>query len=41
MFPIALIFLPRLWSIARVHHYATPADFIRGRYGSRGLAQRT
>ena len=38
LFPIALIFLPRLWSIARVHHYVTPADFIRGRYGSRGLA---
>src|ERR1700744_626661 len=37
-FPIALIFLPRLWSIARVHHYVTPADFIRGRFGSRGLA---
>src|SRR6266567_3938020 len=38
VFPIALIFLPRLWSIARVHNYVTPADFIRGRYGSRGLA---
>src|SRR6185437_1524757 len=38
VFPIALIFLPRLWSIARVHHYVTPADFIRGRYGSRVLA---
>jgi SSS family solute:Na+ symporter len=38
VFPIALIFLPRLWSIARVHHYVTPADFVRGRYGSRGLA---
>src|SRR6266700_1580623 len=38
VFPIALIFLPRLWSIARTHHYVTPADFIRGRYGSRGLA---
>jgi SSS family solute:Na+ symporter len=38
VFPLALIFLPRLWSIARVHHYVTPADFIRGRYGSRGLA---
>jgi Na+/proline symporter len=33
VFPIALIFLPRLWSIARVHHYVTPADFIRGRSG--------
>src|SRR6185312_13516638 len=38
VFPIALIFLPRLWSIARVHHYVTPADFIRGRFESRGLA---
>jgi solute:Na+ symporter, SSS family len=38
VFPIALIFLPRLWSVARVHHYVTPSDFIRGRYGSRGLA---
>ena len=37
-FPIAFIFLPRLWSVCRVHNYVTPADFIRGRYGSRGLA---
>ena len=38
VFPIALIFLPRLWSVCRVHGYVTPADFIRGRYGSRTLA---
>ncbi|HEY9244765.1 MAG TPA: sodium:solute symporter [Streptosporangiaceae bacterium] len=38
VFPIAFIFLPRLWSVARVHGYVTPADFVRGRYGSRGLA---
>jgi len=38
VFPIALIFLPRLWSVARAHSYVTPADFIRGRYGSRGLS---
>jgi SSS family solute:Na+ symporter len=37
-YPIAFIFLPRLWSVCRVHNYVTPADFIRGRYGSRGLA---
>ena len=37
-YPIAFIFLPRLWSISHVHNYVTPADFIRGRYGSRGLA---
>ena len=30
VFPIALIFLPRLWSIARTHSYVTSADFIRG-----------
>jgi SSS family solute:Na+ symporter len=37
-YPIAFIFLPRLWSICRVHNWVTPGDFIRGRYGSRGLA---
>ncbi len=37
-YPIAFIFLPRLWSVCRVHDYVTPGDFIRGRYGSRGLA---
>ena len=38
VFPIVLVFAPRLWSIARMHNYITPADFVRGRYGSRGLA---
>jgi solute:Na+ symporter, SSS family len=38
MYPIAIVFLPRLWSVCRVHNYVTPSDFIRGRYGSRGLA---
>jgi solute:Na+ symporter, SSS family len=37
-FPIVFIFLPRLWSVSRVHNYVTPADFVRGRYGSRGLS---
>jgi solute:Na+ symporter, SSS family len=37
-YPIAFIFLPRLWSVCRVHNWVTPGDFIRGRYGSRGLA---
>jgi solute:Na+ symporter, SSS family len=37
-YPIAFIFLPRLWSVCRAHNYVTPADFIRGRYASRGLA---
>ncbi len=38
VYPIVFVFLPRLWSVARVHGYVTPADFVRGRYGSRGLA---
>ena len=38
VYPIIIIFLPRLWSVSRVHNYVTPADFIRGRYGSRGLS---
>ncbi len=38
VFPIVFVFAPRLWSVARVHNYITPADFIRGRYGSRSLS---
>jgi solute:Na+ symporter, SSS family len=41
VFPIALIFMPRLWSVCRVHNYVTPADFIRGRFGSRSLSLAT
>lgn len=37
-YPLVFAFLPRLWSVARVHGYVTPADFIRGRYGSRALS---
>src|ERR1700748_3307197 len=38
VFPIVFIFLPTLWSVSRVHRARPPPDFIRGRYGSRGLA---
>jgi solute:Na+ symporter, SSS family len=37
VFPIAFIFAPRLWSVARARGYVTPAEFARGRYGSQGL----
>src|SRR4051812_8511127 len=37
-YPIIFIFLPRLWSVAQRRGYVTPADFVRGRYDSRGLA---
>ena len=37
-YPIVFVFLPRLWSVAHRRGYVTPADFVRGRYDSRGLA---
>jgi solute:Na+ symporter, SSS family len=38
VYPIVFIFLPRLWSVSHRHGYVTPADFVQGRYGSRGLS---
>jgi SSS family solute:Na+ symporter len=38
MYPLVFVFLPRLWSVSHRHGYVTPADFVRGRYGSRGLS---
>lgn len=34
VYPIVFLLMPRLWSVCRRHHYVTPADFVRGRYGS-------
>lgn len=38
LYPIIFIFMSRLWSVSHRHGYVTPADFVRGRYGSRGLS---
>src|ERR1044072_7332243 len=38
VYPLVLLPLLRLWSVSRVHGYVTPADFVRGRYGSPLLA---
>jgi SSS family solute:Na+ symporter len=38
LYPIIFIFLPRLWSVSHRHGYVTPADFVRGRFGSKALA---
>ncbi|MHB1924662.1 MAG: monocarboxylate uptake permease MctP [Acidimicrobiales bacterium] len=38
VWPIVFVLMPRLWSVAHRHGYATPADFVRGRFDSRGLA---
>jgi solute:Na+ symporter, SSS family len=38
VWPIVFVLMPRLWSVAHRHGYATPADFVRGRFGSRSLS---
>src|SRR5689334_16024160 len=38
VYPFVFMVMPRLWSVARRHQYITAADFVRGRYSSRGLA---
>jgi SSS family solute:Na+ symporter len=36
-YPVALVVLPRFWSIARKRSYVTTADFVRDRFGDRTL----
>ena len=38
VYPIIFVFMSRLWSVSHRHGYVTAADFVRGRYGSRGLS---
>ncbi len=38
MYPVLFVAFPRLWSVAHRHGYMTAADFVRGRFGHRGLA---
>jgi SSS family solute:Na+ symporter len=38
MYPVLFMAFPRLWSVAHKHGYITAADFVRGRFGHRGLA---
>jgi solute:Na+ symporter, SSS family len=38
VYPLIFIFMPRLWSVSHANNYVTPADFVRGRYDSRGLS---
>jgi SSS family solute:Na+ symporter len=38
VYPIVLLAAIRLWSVAHRHGFVTPADFIRGRFGSSSLA---
>ncbi len=38
VYPIIFVFMSRLWSVSHTHGFVTPADFVKGRYGSRGLS---
>lgn len=38
LYPIIFVFMSRLWSVSHRHGYVTTADFIGGRYGSKGLS---
>src|ERR671920_28283 len=38
MYPVLFVAFPRLWAVAHKHGYVTAADFVRGRFGHRGLA---
>ncbi len=38
LYPIIFIFMSRLWSVSHRHGFVTTADFVGGRYGSRGLS---
>ncbi|GAA0470722.1 monocarboxylate uptake permease MctP [Streptomyces sp. NPDC046215] len=37
-YPLVFTFLPRLWSVSHKHGYVTSSDFVRGRFGSKGLS---
>lgn len=38
VYPIVFLTMPRLWNACSKHGWITSADFVEGRYGSRGLA---
>ena len=38
VYPFVFLTMPRLWAVSSKHGYITPADFVRGRYGSHWLA---
>jgi SSS family solute:Na+ symporter len=37
VYPLVFLWMPRLWTVCKANGYVTPADFVRGRYGSRAL----
>src|SRR4051794_9725393 len=37
VYPMLFVLLPRFWSVAHVHGFVTPAEFVRARFGSKVL----
>src|SRR5919202_2440857 len=37
VYPLVFLWMPRLWTVCRANGYVTPADFVRGRYGSQTM----
>ncbi|MFG1605298.1 sodium:solute symporter [Actinoplanes sp. NPDC049265] len=37
VYPMVFMVLARFWSVCHVHGFVTPAEFVRARFGSRGL----
>ena len=37
VYPMLFVVLARFWSVSHVHGFVTPAEFVRARFGSRGL----
>jgi len=38
VYPLVFLTMPRLWNVCRKHGWVTSADFVEGRYDSKGLA---
>src|SRR5256885_3939302 len=38
VYPLVFALMPRFWRVCTANGYVTPADFVRGRYGSQPLA---
>jgi SSS family solute:Na+ symporter len=38
VYPLVFLVMPRMWQVCHRNGYVTPADFVRGRYGSGTLA---
>ncbi len=38
IYPLVFLLMPKFWSVCKRHGYVTAADFVKDRFGSRGLA---